>query len=633
MNELAWRFPKLDDGQEQGINDSGVATFKGSELYDNLAREICQNSLDAKADDKETVIVEFNSVSLPKKDHSALVGLDEVFANCEKFWEKKTEPKFEAFIREAKAKLAQDNIELLVISDYNTKGLSGARAGITDRSVWRALTHSNGVTQKSQGSGGSYGIGKNAPFACSSFRTIFYNTYAQEDGVRAFQGVARLVTHFQAGEATQGVGFFQNVTTKKPIYGEDTCLLRDCFARKEYGTDVIIAGFKKTQTWAEDIEKAILSNFFVAIVDKKLVVKIDGREINSENISGRLKYYTDAERRDNIKEKKITPIMELYNAVTSPDVVMSTKIIPEDVTDDVKLYIKKDDDYSKIVAEMRSIGMVIRTRHNSQFTRYAAVMVVQPGKLNDLLKEIEPPQHNKWDPDIIEDDPEKNQYAKRIRAALIRWANDSIIECCRCEVPDEIDLDGVSAYLPFDDNDMGIGNDEEENNSPNAANVPGEVKRSKQQVRTVKLTATKVKGHKDDDTTPSNEEGSGKKPGTGGTPDPEGPDDVTAPMPGEKAINIPKVMSQRIIQMPASSSYRVALMLENDCPTVHISVKAIGDDGTKENITIKEYKYEKQKTPVNSDVMVIRDVKAKTPYEIFLFLEYSEKMLLELLIY
>lgn len=633
MNKYSWRFPKLDDGQEQGINDSGVATFKGSELYDNLAREICQNSLDAKAPDQTTVIVEFNSISLPKKDHSALAGLDQVIKDCEDFWKRKTEPKFEAFIREAKSKLAQENIEFLVISDYNTKGLSGAKAGITERSVWRALTHSNGVTQKSQGSGGSYGIGKNAPFACSSFRTIFYNTYAKDDGVRAFQGVARLVTHFEDGEATQGVGFFQNVTTKKPIYGDDVCLLRDCFARKEYGTDVIIAGFKKTQTWAEDIEKAILSNFFVAIVDKKLVVKIDGREINDQNIASRLKYYTEAERRDNIKEKKITPIMELYNAVTSPDEVRSTKIIPEDENDDVKLYIKKDDEYSKIVAEMRSIGMVIRTRHNSQFTRYAAVMVVQPGKLNDLLKEIEPPQHNKWDPDIIEDDPNRNQYAKRIRSALVRWTNDTIIECCRCEVPDEIDLDGVSAYLPFDDNDMGLGNDEEENNSPNAENVPGEVRRSKQQVRTVKLTATKVKGYKDDNTTPSNEVGGGKKPGTGGTPDPEGPDDVTAPMPGEKAVNVPKVISQRIIQMPASSSYRVVLMLENDCPTVHISVKAIGDDGTKENIVIKEYKYEKQKISVDSDVMVIRDVKAKTSYEIFLFLEYSEKMLLELLIY
>ena len=148
MDMYSWRFPKLDDGQEQGINDSGVATFKGSELYDNLAREICQNSLDAKAPDQTTVIVEFNSISLPKKDHSALVGLDEVIKNCEEFWKKKTEPKFEAFIKEAKAKLSHDNIEFLVISDYNTKGLSGSRAGITERSVWRALTHSNGVTQR-----------------------------------------------------------------------------------------------------------------------------------------------------------------------------------------------------------------------------------------------------------------------------------------------------------------------------------------------------------------------------------------------------------------------------------------------------------------------------------------------------
>lgn len=48
-----WRFPKLDNGAEQGINDGGIATFKGSELYSNLAREICQNSLDAKQEGKD----------------------------------------------------------------------------------------------------------------------------------------------------------------------------------------------------------------------------------------------------------------------------------------------------------------------------------------------------------------------------------------------------------------------------------------------------------------------------------------------------------------------------------------------------------------------------------------------------
>ena len=70
MNKLDWRFPLLDGGDEQGINNSGIATFKGAELYDNLAREICQNSLDAKADGEETVIVEFKSMSIKKEEHS-----------------------------------------------------------------------------------------------------------------------------------------------------------------------------------------------------------------------------------------------------------------------------------------------------------------------------------------------------------------------------------------------------------------------------------------------------------------------------------------------------------------------------------------------------------------------------------
>ena len=53
----------------------------------------------------------------------------------------------------------------------------------------------------------------------------------------------------------------------------------------------------------------------------------------------------------------------------------------------------------------------------------------------------------------------------------------------------------------------------------------------------------------------------------------------------------------------------------------------------KETIAIREYKLGKKKSPVNSNTVTIRDMKANTLYEIFLFLEYSEKMLLELLIY
>lgn len=630
MNTLNWRFPRLDDGEEHGINDGGIATFKGSELYDNLAREICQNSLDAKAPDENTVVVEFKSMSLKKSDHSALVGLDEIFKECEDYWSQKSEPKLRNFLDEAKSKLDQEYIDFLVISDYNTKGLSGAKAEIREKSVWRALTHSNGVTQKEQGSGGSYGIGKNAPFACSSFRTIFYNTYALDDKVKAFQGVARLVTHFQNGEATQGVGFYHNLTNKTPIFEEDTCLLRDQFARTKYGTDVIIAGFKKTGTWAADIEKAILSNFFVAIIEKKLVVKINGQVIDDKTLEGRLKYYSDIERREESKEKKISTIMEFYSAVIAADHIEQGSIIENN---DVVLYIKKDDKYSKSIAEMRSIGMVVRTRKNHIFTRYAAVMVVQGAKLNELLKNIEPPQHNKWDPDLIENDPEENKRARKIRSQLISWTNDTIVECCRTETPEELDLDGVSAYLPYDEDDQSLGTADEEDKSPDAENRIGNPESNRVRRRTVTLTAQKVTGNKKENYDPHNDEHGGHGHGSGGEEDPNGQDKVKAPAPGEKSVSVPKVLKQRIMQVASTPSYRVALVLEEDCPVTHIAIKAIGDDGTKEKITIKDYKLDKKRIQVNSSQLLLKDLKGNQLYEFFLTLEYYEKMLLELLIY
>ena len=216
----------------------------------------------------------------------------------------------------------------------------------------------------------------------------------------------------------------------------------------------------------------------------------------------------------------------------------------------------------------------------------------------------------------------------------MRWTNDTIIDCCRCDLPGEIDLDGVSAYLPYEDDDAGLGQNEKENDkSPDAENDIDKVVRNKQSVRTIKLTAKKVKGHKDEEIESSNETGGGKKHGLGGKPDPEGPDDVKAPDPGDKAVYMPKVLNLRIIQMPAASTYRVALMLAEDCPVVHISLKAIGDDGTKEQIIIKEYKVDKKKYRNNSTVMTLRDLKGKMQYEFFLYLSYSEKMLLELLVY
>ncbi len=440
-----------------------------------------------------------------------------------------------------------------------------------------------------------------------------------------------MITHLQNDEATQGTGFYQNVSSKAPIFIEDSCVFRDVFTRDTYGTDVIVAGFKQTATWAEDIEKAVISNFFVAIANQKLVVRIDSLEINSKNLGDRIKYYAEKEAASTDKEKRITTILEFYQAITNPDYTVQGSIIEQN---DALLFIKKDDKYSKSIAQMRSIGMVVRTRHHNIYTRYAAVMMVKDGKLNDLLKRIEPPTHDKWDPGILEDDVAAQSEAEKYRRNLIRWMNDEIVKCCRSDTPDEIDLDVAKAYLPFDEDDKAMGGDEPERDiSPDAESSFGSASTKKPNVRKVSLTAKKVKGIKDEDIDPHNEIGGGRGHGHGGTADPNGPDDVTAHVPGKKSVNAPKVIRQRIIQMPAPSRYRVALRLEEDCPKANIAIKAIGDDGKKENITIVEYKMDKKKQAVNSTQMVLTNLKADTPYEIFVTLEYSEKMKLELLVY
>lgn len=51
MGQVCWDFPLLGTGNQSGNNIAAITMFKGSGIMDGLAREVCQNSLDAK--DKE----------------------------------------------------------------------------------------------------------------------------------------------------------------------------------------------------------------------------------------------------------------------------------------------------------------------------------------------------------------------------------------------------------------------------------------------------------------------------------------------------------------------------------------------------------------------------------------------------
>ena len=166
---IKWNFPSNDHGETKGINDSGVATFRGTPLK-SLAREICQNSLDAARE--KTVRVDFNMFCIPVSSVPGAEVLKDVFKRCLEFWNSQKARSTKEFYTNALEVVGRDNCYFLRISDFNTVGLTGAHEEIN--SNWTNLTKSSGASDKKGTAGGSYGIGKYAPFACSDFSTVFY---------------------------------------------------------------------------------------------------------------------------------------------------------------------------------------------------------------------------------------------------------------------------------------------------------------------------------------------------------------------------------------------------------------------------------------------------------------------------
>lgn len=158
---IGWNFPSNGGGAINGVADSGVEIFRGKEIP-SLAREICQNSLDAAIDEKSAVTVEFQRYNITPKDIPDVQSFKRVLEACLAFWTGKSE-KTVAFIRQAIYKLKGSAVSsVLRISDFNTTGLAEP-FNYRAMTGWNTLTKINGGAIKSDDKAGNFGIGKNAP--------------------------------------------------------------------------------------------------------------------------------------------------------------------------------------------------------------------------------------------------------------------------------------------------------------------------------------------------------------------------------------------------------------------------------------------------------------------------------------
>ena len=165
---MNWFFPLNNGGQEYGYHDPGVETFKGN--FDKyIARESLQNAIDARSG-KKPVRVEITLLDFCTEDIPGPAELKQRMQACEAYW---NDPKAKAFFSGAKKLLQAKTIPILKISDFNTTGVTGSDKD--KEGNWFNLVRSSGSSSKGGSAGGSFGIGKHAPFAASSLQTVLFS--------------------------------------------------------------------------------------------------------------------------------------------------------------------------------------------------------------------------------------------------------------------------------------------------------------------------------------------------------------------------------------------------------------------------------------------------------------------------
>ena len=166
MGNVCWNFPLLGTGSLIGSNDAAITMFKGSGIMDGLAREVCQNSLDARDETvpaDEPVKVQFKLFELERDHFSMFEEFRQALQGAYDYWNNspvKTQ-KIIDFLNTVSKHLRMEKIPVLIMSDYNTIGLNGVKPAIGETSYWELLVNTEGISIKqNQNSAGSFGIGK-----------------------------------------------------------------------------------------------------------------------------------------------------------------------------------------------------------------------------------------------------------------------------------------------------------------------------------------------------------------------------------------------------------------------------------------------------------------------------------------
>lgn len=577
--KIQWLFETNNSGRWKGFNDSDIERFKKGR-YLSLTREVIQNSNDAILNRSLPVRIEFDLLKVKILDIPDIDGLREKFEKCLPHALADNNPEAGKWFKRANEILKGSTLQVLRMSDFNTTGMTGpCELGTPYFAYMKAM----GTSQKAdENAGGSHGIGKRAPLACSLLRTLFVITkYKNLSGGTdtLAQGFSALMSHAKTqgsktGPFVDGEGHWGIADGAMPV--DDDKYLPKWLTRNEVGTSIYLMAFDAVQKWKERLIAITLSNYFAAIYRGKLIVKIGDEEINKDTISTLFEDYESLEKSldDEDEKSRFLSARNFFGALNDANPLMKLDESQLNHLGRTAVRVVVQEGMPSEYAVIRG-GMLITTSlpQLKQFPNYKDFVAVAECLDLDgekLLRRMEPSRHDDFEPDQFESEVDKKlgratlkELQKHIRESIKRHARETSGEAGP--------VDFMSIFLA-DESHEGADNSEVD------VNPEGKIVITPKKLKPKKASLSVASGSGGEG--PNGETGGDSKESlVGGSGDGDG----TGSEPGKFGVGDMQLKNVRLFK--AGCKYKISLT-SDDSHKVELSIFAIGQE-FEEKIKVK----------------------------------------------
>ena len=281
------------------------------------------------------------------------------------------------------------------------------------------------------------------------------------------QGKSILMSHDKNSARLQGAGFWGAQIKCQPVNGVHKELpdwLQRCDDENNLsvstGTKLIILGFDTAQGWKENLAVSVAENFFGAISAGKLEVDIVGDYgLDSESIK---EFFASPEIRKAIDKQKNEPEQFDNCANYLATIQGNGEVIKEESEVfhlglcELKIFLKEG--LPKKVCVLRN-GMFISDalslpglKSFSDFKEFVAVVECKNTIGNELLRAMEPPRHDDFEPDRLATKEEQLKGSKALKN-LAKWIREMLKRHAKNPVTEVTTLDELKEYFAADSSD------------------------------------------------------------------------------------------------------------------------------------------------------------------------------------